>query len=664
MDGPAMNERDPRIEALLRQGPPEEDTYQVPPLGGAPRSRAGAERVGRGEIRFGARGSGPGQPGGGRTVRIALLAAALATAGFGASLFALSAGRAPDRQPTPSATVARTSSPSAVAAVSSPSPGLSPTATAAGAWPPPALLHSTVKTTTGTVEIGDTLVATDADGPAMLFRVRAVQVVDTVPGLTSSAPGMEFFDVTIDAYVQRQVIDLPFMWKTIGAVEVHTASWPVDRLQEQLLPAGLSTWHLGIEAPRGGEVTWSPMLTRDLGNVRLRAAIATSSAPPVAPGEWTGLSWNDPVTLPLPAGGHDAAPVGVLPWNGGYVAIGTGNRSSGGDESANFVTAWYSADGLTWTNTLADNPGKGHSQVRFLRTVGDRLVAIGTSGVDHCSGDGPGQACDALPVMTWISTDGRAWTRQASPPSMKGAALGDVAGDGTRLVAVGDLGYGKPRIWTSGDGIAWAAVATPTDTFADAGFEGVVAWRGGWISVGEIGGTEPVCCAGPGRGGTAVAWHSADGLTWQRATTTPAQSTAGSFDGLHAGSDGVAAIEAPSGDLGGLETILWTTSDGTTWTQTPDPNSTGQFGEFASDGRLILRTASTETGPVTMAVSRDGATWRDLVNTGAVAAAPTDFGGAVYLTALSLTSNGLIAVGYGPGTSGVVAWLADAVTAP
>src|SRR5437868_14603381 len=68
------------------------------------------------------------------------------------------------------------------------------------------------------------------------------------------------------------------------------------------------------------------------------AATTSSPSPTRRPGSWTGLAWSSPVTIP-----DGDALLEVLPWRGGYVAVGQGT-----DNGEYVGAAFASSDGLSW----------------------------------------------------------------------------------------------------------------------------------------------------------------------------------------------------------------------------------------------------------------------------------------------------------------------------
>jgi hypothetical protein len=377
-----------------------------------------------------------------------------------------------------------------------------------------------------------------------------------------------------------------------------------------------------------------------------------------APGDWTGLRWSAPSVLPGSADGSALAGA-ITPWQGGYVAAG----SLYGATSR--AAAWLSPDGATWSLMFTDDPGQGHSAIQFLRVIGGVLVGIGTSGVDHCSTPGEGMTCDPLPVAIWTSTDGRAWTRRATPSSFEGASVADVASGPSGGVVIGDTGWDHPWIWTSPDGASWTREPMPAGVFAGAHLRRATAWNSGWILLGSVGGGKIVCCVNSGPTGQPAAWHSSDGATWTRAATRTPVTGRGELETLDAGSAGLVAVEEVGGASSG-SSILWTSTDGRTWTKTPwSSDVNGPLRSFASDGTHILWEGWATRGPLPLFVSTDGTTWRALDIGGATDRAPlADNSTGPQVQTAVLVPDGLVAVGSDGSNGDSLVWLGRALTAP
>ncbi len=104
------------------------------------------------------------------------------------------------------------------------------------------------------------------------------------------------------------------------------------------------------------------------------------------------------------------------------------------------VHAWWSADGLTWSNAPVEDGVGG--QVFSVATTPHGFLATGPSGEGSCLGG------------IWASTDGRAWRCDASDPAFEGfgpyaAAASDAVEVAVGLTSGGDAPEGLPgAVWS------------------------------------------------------------------------------------------------------------------------------------------------------------------------------------------------------------------------
>jgi len=161
------------------------------------------------------------------------------------------------------------------------------------------------------------------------------------------------------------------------------------------------------------------------------------------------------------------------------------------------------------------------------------------------------------------------------------------------------------RFWTSVDGIDWQSVPDDPVAFANAEVRSITTFGDGFVAVGVVGtAQEP---------SGAVAWTSADGLTWTRVDDP-------SFaDGI-----AVAVVAAPFGglvavgsDLDRREAVAWTSPDGRRWTRAPGEASREYAGfvwmtDVVAIGDTIIAIGDyqgLQRGTATAWVSRDGVHW-------------------------------------------------------
>ena len=341
------------------------------------------------------------------------------------------------------------------------------------------------------------------------------------------------------------------------------------------------------------------------------SAVPTSTpaapSPSAVPAGWTSLRWSAPVlTAPYETISDIAA------WNGGYVAVGQFQNNKGGTQAA----AWFSTDWQSWTRTLLDLPRTGDSTLWHVFTIGSGLVAIGSSGVQHCVPPaGEGQVCDPQPIGIWTSTNGLGWRQAPTPAALTGLTIDGVASDAGRLVLAGHAGWNEPGVWTSRDGSSWDRESLPRAVFAKAHFFGLAVTAGGWILTGDTGGTEPICCDASMGNTKPAAWFSPDGLNWTAAQVEGATTTVGLIDHPFVGRDGLVAVGARDPSRG------WISTDGRAWT--PVTASTGgkdlRITPWASDGTRIVGHHQFELGDhEELWVSTDGVSWSALGATGAI----------------------------------------------
>ncbi len=293
---------------------------------------------------------------------------------------------------------------------------------------------------------------------------------------------------------------------------------------------------------------------------------------------------------------------------------------------------------------------------------------------------------------------GGGWTAVANLPAATGAIVASVATDAKAYVAVGQVPMtgeaAHAAVWTLTDGKTWNAVPDQPGfsqreftvvAHGSAGYLAVaqecgagecipnVIWRSGdgstWTeagSIGPFGSIQPMPVAlaagGPGwlGGGwevdeseitnvQAAFWTSSDGTSWAEAHVADAAGdtlTGGSVSGIATfGSQLVAAGWGKTAD--GRRARAWTSSDGTTWTPTPDSPAfaDGLMAGVAAGSKVVVAVGS-DIGGAAVWVSSDGSTWDK-------APAGPGFAGAK-MTAVAATVGGFVAVG--SDAKGGLAW--------
>jgi hypothetical protein len=307
------------------------------------------------------------------------------------------------------------------------------------------------------------------------------------------------------------------------------------------------------------------------------------------------------VTAPFSGVGNQFV-FAVAAYGDGFVAVGEDLQFDGPVNGR----IWTSPDGMTWTslgmaaNDLAD------SEVDLVATNGTRLVPLGGARAGDAAGEGPDR-------IIWVSDDGASWRRLSGGPTpFEGIFVSGVVGGPAGFVAWGADGA-RAALFHSDDGTAWTRVATDP-TFDAAEVRDIKPYRGGFVAVGAHRPApppgSPLVARGPDTS-TAVAWWSADGRSWEAATTDPGPGL-GSLDigaaGLLAlGGSGCGGCIGPG--------IVWRSDDGRHWRRIGSDVATSPT--YASDGVRIIRFDQQGTGDVSS--STDGSTWQTVANLGRMA---------------------------------------------
>ena len=342
--------------------------------------------------------------------------------------------------------------------------------------------------------------------------------------------------------------------------------------------------------------------------------VAFSVALASAPATWTGLTWRqlareDPLNL-----------VGsVVPWRRGFVAVGQISAPPS-------TPVWTSADGTHWDvlpfNTATTFwPG---SAVLGVAEMPTGLVAL-TETVQYC--DGPCALTYILPVVSWTSPDGRAWTPHVLPPEWLAspAGLPPLLAAGPARLLVATTGP-RARLATSTDGSQWRLL--PAATFpARFALNDLRATARGYVAVGRW------TTAGNEARAAASLWSS-DGLHWPQAptflpTTPDAGPSVGPAGVLLVANDGMVAVGRGVATPGA--SLWWWSADGRRWAALPAfpplgpapcaGNGCGQQpnGALVGDGSRLLAIRGGPDGGAW--VSADGRSWTPLSMSGEIPAA-------------------------------------------
>ena len=303
---------------------------------------------------------------------------------------------------------------------------------------------------------------------------------------------------------------------------------------------------------------------------------------------------------------------GVAAVAGGYIATGAVTPP------ASAIALW-SPDGMTWTPLPGFSSVNGSAAVAVAQS-GARIVLVGhdSSGAAAWAGDngtwsaapaqstllvsfaaggmtsvvpfdggfvGAGYRDDPLHLRAagavWRSADGLSWSLDADGGAFGGARILGLAAVGDTLVAVGtagDLIKGPAAAWRWTRGSGWQPAEVP----AGGGSIGaVLAWPRGLVAVG-------VNASDTG----AMAWTSADGVSWQAAPDQAAFQYYGLPVRLQAltlvGGTWVAA--GWRSDPGKGSSVAVTSEDGRTWSALPwqASFSGGEIDALATSGGTLV----------------------------------------------------------------------------
>jgi hypothetical protein len=224
---------------------------------------------------------------------------------------------------------------------------------------------------------------------------------------------------------------------------------------------------------------------------------------------------------------------------------------------------WLSEDGYSWR--------------RLAGETTDPDLRMG--GPDAATDGGPGLV-GVADDKAWYSVDGSDWSVAtvpalpeeilARPDSERYVATRGVTAAGNDLVAWGvaevpladnrDEHLVVPLLWASHDGRTWTDVVDPLMSSVNA----VAGGPGGFIAAGEA-------------DGSAAAWFSADGQTWEKVDVPePSSPTPGELtvESAAASGAGYVLVRGDRSCLGGAcspfgEAAIWTSPDGRSWSRLP-----------------------------------------------------------------------------------------------
>lgn len=400
-------------------------------------------------------------------------------------------------------------------------------------------------------------------------------------------------------------------------------SW--HRVPDPIFTAGPSAAINGLVGPGDGYPTWTAVGSMREGGAAPNRAVVWSSA--------DGTHWGRHALDTL--GAQDSTASAGARRQGLEVVVGTVTTARG-DRDAQ---VWTSRDGATWS---AVPLGGGSGDQSLTRVAAGPLGFLATGDDSQ-----PGRRVPAL----WWSSDGTSWSRAGLGPgtpfstgqSIRGVAVGRLG-----MVAVGTIdtsGDVDAMAWFSADGATWRTVPLGAAGFtgpATQAANAVTATADGFVAVGNDAGAERRF---------AVAWTTADGVTWRRQPPSPdmaelptGDSTRGVSAEAIAGSGPVVAVG------GGYALQVWTSPDGRRWTREEPPSHEARSGDGAvvatdGSGRAML----VRTGGGGLWYRPPGAAWASVDSDTNVFPRA---GGAYRITSMVRAGGRLLAFGTESGPSG------------
>jgi hypothetical protein len=236
----------------------------------------------------------------------------------------------------------------------------------------------------------------------------------------------------------------------------------------------------------------------------------------------------------------------------------------------------------------------GFVYVDQLAVVGDRLVAIGSIGIN-----------DYLEIVVWESIDGASW-QEVDTGSFRtdGFRVRDVSATPGGLVAITHhYAAGTGSAWRSTDGgRTWTEHRPPGESL---GVHAVVGTGRGVLVAGAVGETNDIVSTSSPR-----IWHSSDGTSWT-AASVEGSGGRGHVEQLTLDASGVWVATGMLND----RSVVWRSTDrGLTWGVVADLGAFGS-GNFESGTRFRLTGAPGGfiafggSDPADIWTSPDGASW-------------------------------------------------------
>ena len=198
-----------------------------------------------------------------------------------------------------------------------------------------------------------------------------------------------------------------------------------------------------------------------------------------------GESWQH---IPIATADGDTtqyvSAIGVTATTAGFVTV--GSHRGGGSDPDILPAAWYSPDGIAWSESSVEATGADLEGMEIVATDSTLLVAKGLliADMDSTSGEGP-------LVSMWQSLDhGVSWQLMAGPDlhQLRGGVRG-IAVSGTGIALVGADSPESATFataWTTRDGETWHQAPADPELFPVGGMVDVVIHQNQLIAIGWV----------------------------------------------------------------------------------------------------------------------------------------------------------------------------------
>jgi hypothetical protein len=321
-----------------------------------------------------------------------------------------------------------------------------------------------------------------------------------------------------------------------------------------------------------------------------------------APPPWSSLVLGRVVREPFSGPGNQYV-MAATAYGEGFVAVGEDFQSDTKVDGA----VWTSPNGQDWARLDTAANGLSGAVLNYIATSEQRLVAVGQprTGADAASSPGG---------IVWTSDDGASWRRINDPTPFGSAVIGGITGGPSLFVAWGVDG-GSAVIFRSTDGTIWTKT-TDDRAFANMTVGDVKPYRGGFVAVGSYVPANASTSVGGFNPAKTAAWWTADGVTWQAASTDEGFG----LGSVNVGAAGLMALGGgPCGGCLGPAT-MWRSDDGRHWRHVGD--DVPYWPRYVSDGARIIRYDWQGGGDVLghgggdVFESVDGGSWQKVGTTG------------------------------------------------